>query len=142
MAIDKCVFEATSVDFLGYKINEQGITPLERKISAIIDIPEPSKQKQLLSYLGMLNFYRHCFKKLPPTKTCVYPRHASEVLKPLYYIATTPLKSQKEFQKLWSENPQYKQAFEDSKLLVKNAVTLNHTQKKNHQITKSKLNHH
>ena len=73
----------------------------------------------------MLNFYRHCFKKLPPTKTCAYSRHASEVLKPLYYIATTAL-SQKEFQKIWSENPEYKQAFEDSKLLVKNAVTLNH----------------
>ena len=50
---------------LGYKINHQGITPLPNKVQSILDFPRPTTQKQLLQFLGMLNFYR---KTLPNIK--------------------------------------------------------------------------
>ena len=62
LALPKCKFASSEVEFLGYKVTHQGITPLSHKIKAIVDFPVPTTQKQLLKFLGMLNFYR---KTLP-----------------------------------------------------------------------------
>lgn len=56
--ISKCVFGATEVTFLGYRINAGGIKPLEEKVQAIKDFPPPKNIKELRRFLGMLNFYR------------------------------------------------------------------------------------
>ena len=38
---EKCVFLASSVDFLGHCIDEQGLHPLPRKVDAIVNSPAP-----------------------------------------------------------------------------------------------------
>ena len=50
LALDKCQFGQSSLEFLGYKVDESGITPLDKKVSAINNFPEPNKQKELLGF--------------------------------------------------------------------------------------------
>lgn len=54
----KCVFGATEVTFLGYRISKAGTKPLESKVQAINEFPIPRTVKQLRCFLGMVNFYR------------------------------------------------------------------------------------
>ena len=63
--LKKCSFARPEVEFLGYNVNKEGITPLKSKIQSIKDFPQPNSQKNLLKFLGMLNYYR---KTLPNIK--------------------------------------------------------------------------
>ncbi|GBP65555.1 hypothetical protein EVAR_87531_1 [Eumeta japonica] len=54
----KCVFGVSEVTFLGYHISVSGTKATESKIMAIKDFTAPKTVKQLMRFLGMLNFYR------------------------------------------------------------------------------------
>ena len=54
----KCVFAAKEVDFLGHRVNSQGVRPLETKVSVICDFPKPRTVKDLRKFLGVIIFYR------------------------------------------------------------------------------------
>ncbi|KAG6458433.1 hypothetical protein O3G_MSEX010849 [Manduca sexta] len=54
----KCVFGASEVTFLGYRISASGTKPLESKVEAIKEFTVPKTIRQLRRFLGMLNFYR------------------------------------------------------------------------------------
>jgi hypothetical protein len=54
---EKCVFHATSIDYLGV-ILEKGVTRMDPvKISSIKDWPTPKTVKDVRSFLGFCNFY-------------------------------------------------------------------------------------
>lgn len=52
----KCVFGVSDVTFLGHRISKDGLAPQE-KVRAIIDYKEPTDEKGLRRFLGMINFY-------------------------------------------------------------------------------------
>lgn len=54
----KCVFGASEVTFLGYRISASGTKPLPEKVSAISNFSAPKTVKELRRFLGMINFYR------------------------------------------------------------------------------------
>ena len=54
----KCIFAASSLDFLGHHISANGIAPLPSKVQAIQDFPPPSTLRKLREFLGLINFYR------------------------------------------------------------------------------------
>ena len=54
----KCEFAQSSVSFLGHQVSAGGIRPLAAKVAAITNMPPPTTVKDLLRYLGMLNYYR------------------------------------------------------------------------------------
>ena len=54
----KCVLAQPSVEFLGYKVDQNGITPLPERVQVIKKTPAPSTVKELQSFLGMINYYR------------------------------------------------------------------------------------
>lgn len=56
--LEKCVFAAKEVKFLGHLINSHGVRPLPDKVSAIKNFPKPQTQKQMRRFLSTLNFYR------------------------------------------------------------------------------------
>lgn len=56
--LSKCVFGKSEVDFLGYKVSQNGICPLPDKVKAIADYPRPETVEQLRRFLGIINFYR------------------------------------------------------------------------------------
>jgi hypothetical protein len=56
--LEKYHFNVKQVTFCGYEISTKGIGMSQDKIQAIQDWPKPTNVKEVLSYLGYLNFYR------------------------------------------------------------------------------------
>ena len=54
----KCIFAATSVQYLGHTITANGVMPGKDKTAAIRDIMPPATPKQLKSFLGLANYFR------------------------------------------------------------------------------------
>ena len=54
----KCVLAQSSVEFLGYRVDKDGITPLPERVDDIRKTPAPTTVKELQSFLGMVNYYR------------------------------------------------------------------------------------
>ena len=123
LALNKCVFAQPTVEYLGYSVSATGIRPLSRKVAAVTAIPEPSTQKELLHFLGALNYFRGSLKGL--VRGGKY-HNAANLLQPLYSAATTVLPSKKHFQQVWDNGPLLKQAFQDAKQLLINATELAH----------------
>ena len=96
-------FFKTEVEYLGYKISKNGITPNESKVKAIIKAPVPSDVMQLQAYLGMINYYS---RFLPNLVT---------ILSPMYEL----LRKEKKYE--WSKECQ--ESFEKTKaMLVTNNI--------------------
>jgi hypothetical protein len=55
------------IDYLGNKISASGMLPMQSKVRAIRDFPQPRQIQQLLTFLGMANFYR----RFIPAVACV-----------------------------------------------------------------------
>jgi hypothetical protein len=67
---EKCIFMATSVEYLGYRIDASGIHPLKDKVKAINEAPPPKSVQELRAYLGLLSYYG---KFLPKLSTVLHP---------------------------------------------------------------------
>ena len=52
------MFFISSVEFLGQHMSAEGIRPLGARVAAITSYPKPSTKSQLMSFLGILTFYR------------------------------------------------------------------------------------
>ena len=59
---EMCEFAREQITFLGHKINEGQIQMDERKVQVVIDWPAPTKVTELLSFLGLANYYRRFIK--------------------------------------------------------------------------------
>jgi len=55
---EKCEFGVQEVDFLGHHVTYEGILPLQDKVEGVLQHPKPTNVKQLMAFLGMINFYR------------------------------------------------------------------------------------
>lgn len=80
ISLSKCQFGVSDIDFLGHRVNKHGITPLEKKVQAIINFQKPTTTKGLQEFVGMVNYY-HRF--LP---------HAAEIMRPLYEMMSKKTK--------------------------------------------------
>jgi cleavage and polyadenylation specificity factor subunit 1 len=69
----KCVFRATQVTFLGYRISGEGSQPLPDRVADLQACPPPQTIRQLRRFLGMLNFYR---RFLPQAAAQQAPLHS------------------------------------------------------------------
>jgi len=56
---EKCEFHSDSVEYLGYVLSPAGLTMSDTKVKTIQEWPEPKKVKDIQSFLGFANFYRH-----------------------------------------------------------------------------------
>ncbi len=53
----KCKFQAKFVEYLGYRIDKQGLYPTNEKLQAITQAPSPKNVRELKSFLGLINYY-------------------------------------------------------------------------------------
>ena len=123
LALDKCVFGKSEVDYLGYRVTSSGIRPLSRKIEAVTKIPPPTSQKELLHFLGALNYFRSSLRGF--VKNGKY-NNAANLLQPLYSVGTVKIPTKQKFQEIWSRSPYLQEAFADAKRLLKEAAELAH----------------
>ena len=68
--LSKCQFFLDSIEYLGHEINQEGIQPLEKEVTAIKQAPTPKTVAQLESFLGMINYYG---KFIPNLSSIVAP---------------------------------------------------------------------
>ena len=61
---DKCHFCVSSVRYLGFIIDAQGIHADPEKIASIIDYPVPCDVKKAHSFLGLISWYRQFVEDL------------------------------------------------------------------------------
>ena len=52
----KCEYNKRSLEFLGHTFGNEGISPSNFKIKAIVGLPDPKNASQVRSLLGMTNF--------------------------------------------------------------------------------------
>ena len=102
----KCVFMASEVNYLGHRIDAEGLHPLSEKVRAIQEAPAPRSVSELKSYLGLLSYYG---KFLP---------NLSSILAPLHNLLKASVKWQ------WSHREQ--KAFDKSKELLLSSQVLVH----------------
>lgn len=107
----KCVFGQRNIDFLGYSVSANGISPTDEKTQAITSYPLPSNIQELRRFLGMINFYRNNI-----------PR-AAENQKELNQLIHGSKKNDKT-KIIWTTEA--KKAFEKCKEDIKNATQLSH----------------
>ena len=62
VAAHKSIFHALEVEFLGYILNETGVTMSERKVEAVKKWEVPKSVKDIQRFLGFANFYRRFIK--------------------------------------------------------------------------------
>jgi hypothetical protein len=66
----KCSIGYGKIDFLGHTLNKDDISPKEKSVDKIVDMPRPKTKKQVRSFLGAINYYRkfipHCAEIMAP----------------------------------------------------------------------------
>ena len=55
---EKCEFDVTETDFLGFRISPTGVSMANNKVEAVTAWPMPTKIRELQQFLGFANFYR------------------------------------------------------------------------------------
>ena len=83
LSIEKCKFNQSKVDYLGYEVTPTGIRPLPRKLQALKDFKCPETQKDVLHFCGALNYFRTSLKGVTRDGAFI---SAAEVLQPLYAV--------------------------------------------------------
>ena len=53
----KWEFRTFSVEYLGHRIDEDGLHPLKDKIAVIVDVPSPTNVSESRAYLALINYY-------------------------------------------------------------------------------------
>ena len=56
--LEKCVFHASEIEFLGHHMSARGALPLSSNMEAVQLFPEPDTVKDMQVFLGTVNFYR------------------------------------------------------------------------------------
>ena len=100
----KCKFMASSVTYLGHLIDQHGLHPLQEKVRAVQNAPEPRNVSELKAFLGLLTYY------------CKFLPNMADLLAPLYKLL------RKDVHWRWTEAE--RKAFQASKILLTSSSLL------------------
>ena len=106
MKKSKCSFMQSSVEYLGHRIDSDGLHATPGKLEAIMGAPEPQNIQELRSFLGLINYYGKFVPQL------------SSILHPLNQLL------QQGYQWKWSETCQ--SAFQQAKETLTSSKVLAH----------------
>ena len=66
----KCEFFKPEIEFCGHKITAEELQKNQSKVRAIIDAPEPTTVRQVISFIGLVNYYH---KFIPSISKILHP---------------------------------------------------------------------
>lgn len=70
--VAKCVFEASTVNYLGYQADEDELKSLPEKVTEIRDYEEPTPLLKPKRFLGIVDFYMHHLPRAPYEQASLY----------------------------------------------------------------------
>ena len=100
----KSFFAKDELEYLGYWVTRKGISPMPRKVDAMMRIEDPKTRKQLRAFIGMVNYYRDMW------------RNRSHVLAPLTSLTSTNIP--------WKWGEEQSKAFQEAKKILSKEVLL------------------
>ena len=114
----KCILGKSSLEFLGYYVDSNGVAPLPTRVEAIKEVPAPTTIKELQRFLGMVNYYRR------------FIRRAAHHLHPLFNALKGPKKKKGQkkapLRKSLDWNDDLQRSFEAIKEALATATLLRH----------------
>ena len=51
------------MEYLGFWVTRTWIRPVNKKIEVIVNMTPPKNQKQLISFIGLVNYYKYMWAK-------------------------------------------------------------------------------
>ena len=69
LKLSKCKLMQPTIEYLGYRIDAQGIHAIEKKVEAIRKAPAPVNRHQLRSFLEMINYYSKLISNYSTTRS-------------------------------------------------------------------------
>ena len=66
----KCAFMCEAVEYLGHRVDAEGLHTLDTKVTAVLEAPSPQDVQELRSFLGLIHYYG---KFLPSLSTLLHP---------------------------------------------------------------------
>ena len=91
----KCDWFKEEVEYLGYVINKDGISPQKKKIEKMLAIDTPKNASDVRKFLGMVNYYRYMWRQ---RSTLISPLTEVSNKKGKSFIWTT--RQQKAFERI------------------------------------------
>ena len=113
LSMEKCLFAQRSLRFLGHEVAADGITPTAESVKAITAFPRPATIQELMSFIGMVNFYKRFIPK------------AAQIMAPLH-AATAGAQTKAAVRKEVKWSPERDAAFRDTKSALVRATRLLH----------------
>ena len=108
--LSKCEFFKTELTFLGYRVSERGVEPMQDKVAALTAFEKPRDVRTLRKFLGMSAFNKRFTPNLAQDTPMLYK-----------LFPTTARRNQKI---KWTQEAEI--AFEKVKKRLKNYITLTH----------------
>ena len=108
----KCILGVDSLEFLGHQVGKDSIRPLEERVLIVRNYPQPTSQRELRKFLGLINFYHR------------FISGCAQILQPLNDLLSSATKKDAPLQ--WTDNSLA--AFKASKEALANASLLFHPQ--------------
>jgi len=71
LSLEKCIFRAKQVSYLGHIIDKDGVRTDPQKIEKVKNWPLPQKMSELQSFLGFAGYYRRFLKNFSTFSTCL-----------------------------------------------------------------------
>lgn len=99
--IDKCEWFKSEVKFLGHVVSANGLSMDPEKVSAITEMPVPTKRKELRTFLGVVGFYRRFVKQMADIAKPLYDRVKETTTRAPYIVEGS--KEHESFNKLKKE---------------------------------------
>jgi hypothetical protein len=67
--IKKCVFGAQTVNYLGFEISKDGISPAKDKVEAVQKFSSPTSMTEVRAFIGFCNYFRRMIPNFSRTAT-------------------------------------------------------------------------
>ncbi|KAE8973239.1 hypothetical protein PR002_g26257 [Phytophthora rubi] len=58
LKLKKCVFAATSMEYLGHELSSEGVRPVERLVTAVREFPRPRDPVEVKRFVHLAGYYR------------------------------------------------------------------------------------